>query len=206
MFNLIRKDLIALKFYYLFIAGYAAVFGIVSVSPFSPLMISMLPAIMMTLFASSVELRNKSMLFIGSLPVRRKQIVLANYGAVFVYLALGIILAAVVRAINFYALDVDFPLTAFHLSLSAALAMAYAALYYPIRYWLGARNSSFVSFLVIFLTAAAIGGIGNVADSAGFDESTAERLLYGLPLAGLLLMYASYRVSLAIFLRKDIEG
>ncbi|QTH39826.1 ABC-2 transporter permease [Cohnella sp. LGH] len=207
MFNLIRKDVIALKYYFLFIAAYAVMFGLFTVSSFSPLMICMLPAIMMTLFASNLELRNKSMLFIGSLPVRRKQIVLAKYGSVFVYLVLGIILAAAIRAINEYGLGVEFPLTSLNLSLSAALAMAFAALYYPIQFWLGVRNSSFISFLVIFLAAALIGGIGNMADSLTFDMlPTRAQLVIGLPIAGLLLLYVSYRISLNLFLRKDIEG
>ncbi|WP_391571726.1 ABC-2 transporter permease [Cohnella sp.] len=207
MFNLIRKDVIALKYYFLFIAAYAVMFGLFTVSSFSPLMICMLPAIMMTLFASNLELRNKSMLFIGSLPVRRKQIVLAKYGSVFVYLALGIILAAAIHAINEYGLGVEFPLTSLNLSLAAALAMAFAALYYPIQFWLGVRNSSFISFLVIFLAAALIGGIGNMADSLTFDMlPTRAQLVIGLPIAGLLLLYVSYRISLNLFLRKDIEG
>lgn len=87
------------------------------------------------------------------------------------------------------------------------LAMAFAALYYPIQFWLGVRNSSFISFLVIFLAAALIGGIGNMADSLTFDMlPTRAQLVIGLPIAGLLLLYVSYRISLNLFLRKDIEG
>ena len=103
-------------------------------------------------------------------------------------------------------MDERFPFTALHLSLSAALAMAFAALYYPVQFWLGVRNSSFISFLVIFLTAAILGGLGNFKDTLSLGEPSWVRLAAGLPIAGLLLLTVSYQVSLRIFLRKDIEG
>ncbi|WP_372636953.1 ABC-2 transporter permease [Cohnella sp.] len=206
MFNLIRKDVIALRMYFLFVAVYAVAFGLFLVSPFSPMMICMLPAIMMTVFSSSIELRNKSLLFIGSLPVRRREIVLAKYGSIFVYLALGMLLAAAIHAFNEYVLDVRFPFTALHLSLSAELAMAFAAIYYPVQFWLGVRNSSFISFLVIFLTAAILGGLGNLPGKLSLDLPSRTQLVAGLPFVGLLLLSVSYRISLRLFLRKDIDG
>jgi len=204
--NLIRKDLIALRLYFLFVLAYAIVFGITAVSPYSPVMICALPAIMMTLFASSLEMRGKSLLFIGSLPVRRKQIVLAKYASVFVYLALGFVLAAAVRLVNEYAIGQSFPIPAIHLAIAAGLAMFYAAAYYPIQFWLGVRNSAVVSFLVIFLTAAGIGGIANAANVLDIGTPSYSALFWGMPAVGLVLLVASYFLSARIFSRKDIEG
>ncbi|XID91968.1 ABC-2 transporter permease [Paenibacillaceae bacterium WGS1546] len=206
MVKLIRKDLLALKMYFLFVVAYAAIFGIFAVSPFSSVLIAVLPPIMMTVFAASLESRNKSMLFVGSLPVRRQQIVAAKYASVLVYLVMGVALVGVVYAVNVYALERDFPITDMRLSLSAAIALSFAAVYYPVQFWLGVRYSSFVTFLVIFLTAALIGGLGGAADSLEADWPSRTGLLAGLPFAGLVLLYLSYRASLAIFLRKDMEG
>lgn len=204
--NLIRKDLVALRMYFLFILGYALFFGVATVTPYSPLLIGVLPAIMMTLFVSSVELRNKSLLFIGSLPVKRQQIVLAKYAAVFVYLAIGFALAGAVRVINETILGQSFPLTAVHLVLAAGVAMAYTALYYPIQFRLGARNSTLVSFLVVFLTMAIVGGLGSTFGKPGLVLPDYSQWLWGIPLAGLILMVVSYGISLRIFGARDIEG
>ncbi len=203
MLNLIRKDLLSLKFYILAAVIYVAIFGSFA---FSPMLTGVFPAILIPLYASNIELRYKSMLFVGSLPVRRNQIVMAKYGSAFVYMALGFILMPVIQAIHRYALDRSFSITAFDLSMAAAMAMLFTSLYYPIQYWLGSRNSSIVSFALIFLMIAASGMISNAANELSLETSIESGLTAGLPLAGLAVMWGSYRISLAIFRRKDIEG
>ncbi|MFC4596906.1 ABC-2 transporter permease [Cohnella hongkongensis] len=203
MLNLIRKDLLSLRFYIAAGLLYVVIFGTFA---FTPTMTGAFPAILIPLYATHIELRYKSMLFVGSLPVRRSQVVMAKYGSAFIYLVLGFLLTLVLQAVHRYGLDRSFPITTFDLAVAAALVMLFTSLYYPIQYALGSRNSTTVSFVLIFLTIAASGWIGNVANQLSLEPSTEIRLIVGLPLAGVALMCVSYRISIAIFLRKDLEA
>ncbi|REK76587.1 ABC-2 transporter permease [Paenibacillus paeoniae] len=207
MYNLIRKDFIAMRWYLLFVLGYAVFFGTFSGFPvFSPIMIITLPAVMMTLFAANIELRNKTMMFVGTLPVRRKQIVLAKYISIFLYLAVGLILLVIVHLVNEYIIHQSFPITVLSLIVSAGIAMTYSALYFPIQFLLGVKSSNIVSFISIFLMIFLISLIGNVADKATEFNWPILPIMIGLPVAAIILMYLSYRLSLSIFRRKDMEG
>lgn len=206
MFNLIRKDFLALRWYFLFIAAYALFFGLLANAPFSPMIIGLMPGLMLTVLIANVETRNRSLMFVGSLPVRRQQIVLAKYATAIVYTAMGLLLAVAIGAIQRYAMDGDYRITASQLSLAAGISLAFHSLYYPFQYWLGVRNSNLISFAVIFLSAVGIGAIGNAADTLSLSRFSETQVAIALPLAGLLLFAASYPVSLAIFSTKDMEG
>ncbi|MBB6633032.1 ABC-2 transporter permease [Cohnella thailandensis] len=206
MVNLIRKDLISLKWYFLFVLGYGLVFGTIATSPYSPLLVSLLPAIMLTIFVANIELRNKSMLFVGSLPVRRRQIVLAKYLSVFVYIGIGLALAAIMYLLNEHILDQSFPLTGTAVLIASSVALLFSAIYYPLYYILGSRNSSIISVLMIFLASALAGGLNKSIDLSEVGIPSQAQLTVGLPLLGLVLFYGSYRLSLSIFSRKDMEG
>ncbi|THF81679.1 ABC-2 transporter permease [Cohnella fermenti] len=206
MVNLIRKDIIALKWYWLFVLGYGAVFGLIARSPHSPLIIVMLPAIMLTIFVSNIELRNKSMLFIGSLPVKRSQIVRAKYASTFLYLTIGIAMALLMQLISRSFPDEVFTLNGFVLAIGTAVALLYSSVYYPLHYLLGPRNSSIISVIMIFLSSALAASLNKSIDLSRIALPSKLQVLIGLPLAGLVLLYVSYRVSLAILSRRDIEG
>ncbi|GAB2697894.1 ABC-2 transporter permease [Paenibacillus thermoaerophilus] len=207
MLNLIRKDLIVLRWYFLFVAAYVLVFGVITVTPFSPMMLVVLPTMMLTLFATNLEIRNKSMLFVGSLPVGRKQIVQAKYASFFVYLAIGIVLGCLSNLSNQvrYGPE-DFPFSLQTLALAVFVSMLFTSLYYPLYYWLGTKSAAIATFSTLFLTAAGIAGFISVADSVdiGIANVSGFPFLYALPLVGLALLFVSYRLSLAIFLRKDM--
>ncbi|RJE86833.1 ABC-2 transporter permease [Paenibacillus sp. 1011MAR3C5] len=207
LYYLIRKDIIVLRWYFLFITAYALVFGVFLQTSFSPLMISMLPAIMMIMFTASMETRNKSMMFIGTLPVSRKQIVSAKYVSVFFYYLLGLVLMAVVHAANQYAneymMSQSFMVSGINVLLAFGLTMVYAAIYFPVMFWLGVKNSNFIAFLAIFAMVILIGFISNITDKFSDDIFAAG---LGIPVVSLLLLYGSFRLSLFIFTRKDMAG
>lgn len=212
MYNLIRKEFIVLRWYFLFNAGYALVFGVFLQSSFSPLMISMLPPIMMMMFAANMELRNKAMMFVGTLPISRKQIVSAKYVTVFFYYLIGLILMAVIHAANDLAYTVENTLamsadiTILMILLSFSFTMLYAAFYYPIQYWLGVKYSNIISFISIFFMVIVLSTVANIVEKFSDYLIANEFVVIGIPALSLLLFYGSYRLSLAIFTRLDMTG
>jgi len=210
MYNLIRKEFIVLRWYFLFNAAYALVFGVFLQSAFSPLMVSMLPPIMMMMFAASMELRNKAMMFVGTLPISRKQIVSAKYVTVFFYYLIGLILMAVIDAANEFAYTgknaMSAEITLLMILLSFSFTMLYAAFYYPIQYWLGVKYSNIISFLSIFFMVIVLSTVANIIDKFSDYLITNEFIVIGIPALSLLLFYGSYRLSLAIFTRLDMAG
>ncbi|MFF2888159.1 ABC-2 transporter permease [Paenibacillus sp. NPDC057967] len=79
LFYLLRKDFIGLRWYFPFVAIFALIFGWNFRTSVSPLLILVLPTVMMVMLTASIEFRSKSMMFVSTLPINRKQIVLAKY-------------------------------------------------------------------------------------------------------------------------------
>lgn len=207
MINLIRKEIFVLSYYHLFVLLYVVFFGVLFLSKQSPALISALPAMMLMMFASNLEMRNKSALFVGSLPVRRKQIVLAKYVCVLIYAAVGLVLSVLVMLLNKYALGREMAWS-FELAAAAVTVdLLFFSLYFPIYYRLGQKGAQFVVYIVIFLMAFGIVLLTNEGESMGAVPLGRLSAGFGLllPVAGLALLAVSYRVSAAIFQKKDID-
>lgn len=212
MYNLIRKEVIVLRWYFLFNAGYAFVFGVILQSAFSPLMIGMLPPIMMMMFAANMELRNKAMMFVGTLPISRKQIVSAKYVTVLFYYLIGLILMAVIHTANDFAytsantMAMSSEITILMILLSFSFTLLYAAFYYPIQYWLGVKYSNIISLMSIFLMVIVLGTVANIIEKFSDYLIANEFVVIGIPALSLLFFYGSYRLSIIIFTRLDMTG
>ncbi|MGG1312766.1 ABC-2 transporter permease [Cohnella laeviribosi] len=209
MINLVRKELFVLSYYHLFAVLYVLVFGVFFETAYSTVLLATLPAMMLMTFASNLELRSKSELLVGSLPVRREQIVLAKYVCLFYYVALGLALGAAANLINRYVLARETDWSLAHVSIGLTIDFFFFSLYYPFYYWFGQKGAQFVVYVVLFLATVTIVGFSDVMrdhfDGGGaIDGGTALTVLP--PIGSLALLLVSYRLSVAIFRKKDLNA
>ncbi|PZD96438.1 hypothetical protein DNH61_07985 [Paenibacillus sambharensis] len=210
MFNLIRKDMLVVRFYYLFIVLYAVFFGFVMNNEASTVLVGALSAIMLVMFSVNLETKSKSVLFIGSLPVRRKQIVQAKYAVVIVFLIIGLFMSLLVHLVSLYALNNPVEWTWMQASLTTGIVLLFSSLFFPVYYWLGDRAAQVISFLAIFLAVSVVVGMSGVINKITlqlpFDISSPAAVLSVIVGGALLLFLASYWLSLSIFRKKDMAG
>ncbi|CAM4469541.1 ABC-2 transporter permease [Paenibacillus tarimensis] len=210
MFNLIRKDMLVVRFYYLFIVLYAIFFGFIMNNEASTILVGALSAIMLVMFSVSLETKSKSILFIGSLPVKRKQIVQAKYAVVIVFLIIGLFMSLLVHLVSLYVLDNPVEWTWMQASLTTGIVLLFASLFFPVYYWLGDRAAQVVSLLAIFLAVSVIVGMSGVMSEMTFglplDTGSPAAVLSVIVGGTLLLFVISYGLSQSLFRKKDMAG
>jgi len=208
MLNLVRKDILVLKWYYLFVALYALFFGLLSKVSFT--LIGVMPAVILLVMGASVEMRSRTMLFVGSLPVTRNQIVKAKYLSVLVFTLIGAAVTVAMILINRYALDRDDGFTGIMFVYMAAITLLYASIYLPIYFWFGAKGGQFVTFITIFLMAAAISALSNRLSEpkqvGQFGEMSSAAWGSCIMASAALIFVISAIVSMRIFRKKDLNG
>lgn len=208
MLQLVRKDLLVLKYYYLFVLAYALFFGIImSEGGRSFLFIAIMSGIMLTGLATSLEVKNKSSLFLYSLPVDRKQMVLAKYAGLLVFGLIGITVALATQ-LFIYAMDQVFAVTVSDVAIVASTLLVIGSVYFPVYFWLGAKGTQIVFLVSMFIGVAA----GLAAEQLlGVDMSNMISIDGGnsqlmLMLLGTFALYTlSAIASLAIYRRKDLN-
>jgi len=234
MLNLVLKDFRILK-HYLWIApiyGFCGLFAFSLAMGDSTLIATTVGATFMLMErACDLDARNNSEIIMNSLPLRRRDIVLAKYLSVFPYAAFAIlsfILAQVVVSVTgMPVLGVFGPLS--NLSLEKFMGAVVAVIvlisfYYPIYFKLGHRRSKWAGmtlffFLVFFiplsgyLLAGEYGVVHNpillnikdILEGLGSWQQTQadwQIASYMLVLA-LILMSASVRLSLRFYTRRE---
>lgn len=234
MLNLVLKDYRILK-RYLWIApiyGFCGLFAFSLAMGDSTLIATTVGATFMLMErACDLDARNNSEIIMNSLPLRRRDIVLAKYLSVFPYAALAIlsfILAQVVVSVTgMPVLGVFGPLSNFSLEKFMGAMVAVIVLisfYYPIYFKLGYQRSKWAGitlffFLVFFiplsghLLAGEYGVVSNpillniidILERLGSWQQTQadwQIASYMLVLA-LILMSASARLSMRFYARRE---
>lgn len=195
-----------LRWYFLFVAVFAFIFGWNFRTSVSPLLILVLPTVMMVMLTASIEFRNKSMMYVSTLPINRKQIVLAKYISVFFYYMLGLVLMVLIHVVNAYVTGHSTAVSGFIMLLAFGVSMLFAAIYLLVQFWLGIRSSNVMVFTALLFMNFLLGVAGDTVEKFSDAFWFHVPLAAGIPLAGLLIWYSSYRWSLHIFRRKDIQG
>ena len=228
MVNLVWKDFLLLK-RYLWIA---VLWG--GVAPFIYRTINGGVAISVAIIGASYMLigqacirddKNKSEIMLNSLPLRRRDIVLAKYLSVFFYATLAILSFLLAQGIMSV---IGIPISISKISLEGiALALVnlivLISLYFPIYFKLGYLRSNIVGgilfFACFFLPMSAVsiahwlGGVGNPAlrnivaimqRVVGWLQTQADWQISSYVLAlALILMAASARLSLRFYTRRE---
>jgi len=227
MFNLVWKDLLSLK-RSLWLASLYGVFALFAFSSLKGVALSagtIGASYMLLSQACAKDDKNKSELMLNSLPLRRRDIVLAKYLSVFLYATLAILSFLLAQGVVSV---IGIPISLTKISLEGiALALVnmivLISFYYPIYFKLGYLRSNMVGGILFFacfflpMSAASImhwfGGVGNPAFRnivvliqrvASWLQTQADWQISSYLLAlALILMAASVRLSLRFYTRRE---
>lgn len=153
MFNLIRKDFLILRRYLLVapLYGFLACFFFSNMSSGALSAAAVGAAYMLISYTGLSDDKNKSELMLNSLPLRRRDIVLAKYLISFLYAALAILffqLAQGVAVVSGYSIGYRVTLEGIVGALVAMMVMV--SLYYPLYFKLGYLRTRLAGTIMFF--------------------------------------------------------
>ncbi|MBI6871544.1 ABC-2 transporter permease [Clostridium aciditolerans] len=152
MFNLIIKDILIQKKTVLFTFVYM-LFLIVFLKEASFVSAMVMMSYILVITGFSLEEKNKSDIMLNSLPIKRRNIVLAKYLSVFIYFGIGVaayfLTAIVVRLLGS-------PITIHSVTLEEIIGALFAitllnGIYIPVLFRVGYTKSRVVIFVMFFL-------------------------------------------------------
>lgn len=227
MFNLVWKDLLLLKRYLLF----ASLYGVFALFAFGSMKGAALSSgtigasYMLLIQACAKDDKNKSEVMLNSLPLRRRDIVLAKYLSVFLYAALAILSFLLAQGVVSVT---GIPISISQISLEGIVGalvnmIVLISFYYPIYFKLGYLRSNMVGMILFFACfflpislAQIVHGLGGVGNPALRNTETIMQRVVGwlqtqagwqissyLLALGLILMAASVRLSLRFYSRRE---
>ncbi|MGX4584400.1 ABC-2 transporter permease [Paenibacillus chitinolyticus] len=198
-FRVMRKELWWMAFYVVF---FAISF---SNSPMGGVVVQLVPSIMLLFISANHDVKNRNFILLGSLPVRRSDIVRARYVSVLLFGVLGTGIAFIVSTVMSMIRGTG-GASAFSWETSGILGvmlLVYAAIYLPLHYWLGDKYLQVISvimMILLFASTSMLGLIVGATDKWGLPSPTAVAVI---AVAGAAAFLVSYLISLGIMKKKD---
>lgn len=216
MYNLVIKDFRLLRKYGLLLLLYVVFFFfLIWQNPQTLSATGLYLSMMMLLFTTNSELRNKNGILIASLPVTRKDMVLSRYVGSLVYGVAGaactLLIHAVLSLLPDSSVIAEIPSAGLALF---SLVMSYfmCSVYLPLYYAFSEKGAQVVTLLTILIFSTTFPMTSLLTGLYSYDKmpEMMEKLLrfpgFLLPVAfSLLLLGASSLISLEVFKRKDIS-
>lgn len=213
MLNLIKKDIFIQKmtFLYAFIIVLVSSTNFMNPGPnglilyvFSPIFINY----MFINFALSYDAKNKGEIVLNSLPIKRKEIVIAKYVSIFVFAAIGIIYSIVIGFIGKIAGLSMFTTTITLKNIVTILTYSclYNSMLLPIYFKLGYMKSQIFTIILIALVMIAFSDPNNIVIQKVFQfiNNRSSLTLYFLALiANLFTLIISLIASILIYNNKE---
>lgn len=228
MLQLIWKDLMIQKKDKTMLISVILSFVSAAVLPANPAMagiILLMGVYLMVVYANAYDYKYQGEILINSLPVARKQVVLAKYLAAFAfagYMLAIIIFVGIIMNITGWELKSGLDLFSSFGFLIVALFLLciYLAVYFPLYFKLGYQKSRWANFITLFSLYGVLWFLGSMArtgEQAGSvaNESTpgvifnvaagqGDVLYYGLLLGlGFVFLFVSMRISVNIYQKKE---
>lgn len=218
MLNLIIKDILVQKKTLLFALGYcfSLVFAFQTMEGVTPVVATTAVVYLLIQYSFAYEDKNKSDIMLNSLPVSRKEIVLAKYLSIFVYLGLAV-LAYMVATLLVSAIKI--PIRVEFLSLqgitiSLLLVSLMSSIYLPIIFRIGylrAKMFNMVLFLLFFfIPMGVVSLLKNPEYSTAIDDIIRKlsswsdwQIASMLAAIALILLSFSYSISLSIYKNRE---
>lgn len=222
MFNLVWKDFLLLKkvlwFAPIYSLGMGIAFSNMNAGALSASTIGV--SYMLMIQACARDDKNKSEIMLNSLPLRRRDIVLAKYLSIFPYAILGILSYLLTQSVISVT---GIPITLGNLSLEGVIGVLVAiigmiSIYFPIYFKLGYLRSNIIAtflFLGIFFSTIALIGHGlrgiynpltqNILNSiVNWLQTQANwQIASYLITLMLIIMAASFRLSLRFYGKRE---
>lgn len=218
MLNLLLKDLIVQKKSILFVFGYCffLVFAFQGLEGTAPIAATTAAVYLLIQYSFAHEDKNKSEILLNSLPISRKDIVLAKYLSIFLYLGLAMV---AYMAATLIVMAVKIPIKVQFISLQGITTSLFvvslmASAYLPVVFKLGylkAKMFNIAMFLLFFFIPM---GLISLSQNPEFALSLNKTLnsfaswsdwQIALLIAGisLLMMCVSYCISLNIYNNRE---
>jgi ABC-2 type transport system permease protein len=164
MFNLVLKDLLIQKKSLIL----SLIYGVLFTVTFKNISSTICPLVivyMLLMSACAYDDKSKSDIMLNSLPIRRKNIVLAKYLSIFVYLIIGVgISAAVTIVLKTTGVSINMALfDSKNLIMCIISVMILSAVYFPINFKFGYVISKYIGiiFFVLIFTLSLVLNIKN---------------------------------------------
>lgn len=218
MFKLVLKDILVQKK----TLAFALIYIIFTIFAFEGLVTGVFPTAcvavvyMLLLTACAYEDKNKCDIMINSLPIERKNVVLAKYLSVYIY---ALISAAVYFVATTLLQLVKVPVNIYPISLESFTGALFAvsltsSLFLPVFFKLGYIKSKIFNFILFFLVFGGIGAIGTFLSHSNpwLGEKLAE--LNKLPnvaiaaviiLISIFIQLVSYFLSVAFYKSREFN-
>ncbi|HZJ57657.1 MAG TPA: ABC-2 transporter permease [Clostridia bacterium] len=218
MYNLIIKDILVQKKSLLFALGYCffLVFAFQSLEGVTPIAASTVVVYFLIQNSFAYEDKNKSEIIINSLPISRKEIVLAKYLSIFVYIGLAIVaymIATLTVKVVRVPVKVEFP-DLKDVTITLLLVSLMNSIYMPIIFRIGylkAKIFNMVMFLLFFFIPMGVASLyenpkysAGISDITGIISSFSDWQIAALLAAiSLMLLFFSYSISLGIYKNRE---
>lgn len=218
MFNLVIKDILVQKKSILFALGYCffLVFAFQSLEQAGPIAANIAVVYILLINSFGYEDKNKSDIMLNSLPISRRDIVLAKYLSIFVYMGLAILAymgsSLLVKALR---IPIDVVLLSLEGVTTAFLIVALmSSIYLPIIFKFGyikAKLFNLVMFLFFFFVPTIIVNLYNnpryhhyfvnfFQEFASWKNWQIASLLIAF---SLLILSISYSISVSIYKKRE---
>ncbi|SEG73109.1 ABC-2 transporter permease [Paenibacillus sp. UNC499MF] len=206
MLALLSKDFRVMRKELLWMAVYVVFFAVsFSGSRMGGVVVQLVPSIMLLFISANHDVKNRNFILLGSLPVRRSDIVRARYVSVLLFGVLGAGIGFVVSTATSMIRGMG-GVSAFYWGTSGLLGimlLMYAAIYLPLHYWLGDKYLQVISvimMILLFASTSMLGFIVGATDKWGLPSPAAVTVI---TLAGVSAFFVSYLISLGIMKKKD---
>lgn len=209
MVGLVYKDLMVMRRTLLLYGAMGLVYGVIAIAGDQYGMVfalMMIVSAMMPVSAISYDERSKWDRIVNTMPLSRKEVVLAKY-------LLAILLTAVssVLIFAFYMLVPEMPLAekAITTAIMAMMAMVYQAALMPVMFKFGSEKGRTIMLAILFVPAVLIFAIGemNIIDFGAVgafldrNEAIVPYILAGI---ALVIYSLSMALSVKIYQKKDL--
>lgn len=205
---LMRKDLLLLKRYLWLIVIYTIIFsGFVQKD--NLLLYNFLPMLLLILVVNN-DMQPSSQQFLGTLPVRRKVLVLSKYASAGSLLIIAGILGGLVNSLARYFLDGNMYFHTLLVVGSIISGLLFMALYIPLFYWIGPKGGQFLNIVLILFVMMGNGIVTGILSTEQtitimdwFNNHPVESgIICGSAI--IVAILTSYVISTAIFKQRDI--
>lgn len=206
---LIRKDFMLTRKFILLLIPYYLIMGYMNAEAYT--VFSLFPAMLLLINSCTIDMQHNNQKFLVTLPVPRQRLIQAKYMTLIPFSLFSLTCTILLYLIAFTMGKLDEPLRWRELGIATAAFPLLASIYLPLYYWLGQKGMQIVNFIfimVIMLNFTAITSLSKRFPALAEWISTGRLdnvlLITISVLAYLVIIYASYLVSLRIFMKKDI--
>lgn len=208
MFNLLRKDFIALKSTLWMSILYLAVFSVAFIPKLSSSihLVGIYTAFALLNHGTMIDIKNNNHHFLVTLPIKRKHIVQAKYITAIIYTLFGVLASHGIHwLVKLTILELNKPdYSVMDILVPAGIVLVLTSVYLPLFYILSKKGTAIINvvFLIILLALAQpTAMLMNMVNENGLNI---DQALFLIPTGILLLFIASYYLTINLFAKKDL--